>query len=241
MKLDPPVEVTRDQITFDVSEIEPFLQAPPMNLKPWPNAMITLKDGRTMFLRAARREEVPAILPYLKKIMEVQHDFYDIVGVRVYAELLGWYRKRLKDPYVILGIIDGVLAGLANGRVWDENINISHHTMTFQRGGRIGAVMYYCKAYYAFEVQGCEEFWSTFESYNGFRLGFRQVQPSKPWPEMQHELGGSRIFYVTRDHWNNVLKDYTRQMVGADLVFDNIPQELITANETITVPEEITV
>ena len=241
MKLEPPVKVSREEMTFHVSEIEPFLQAPPMDLKPWPTAMITLKDGRDMLIRRVKDEEIPPMLEYVRKVMDVQHDFYDIVGARVYAELLGAYRKRLKDPYILVGLIDGVLGGMANGRMFNEEINISHHTMTFQRGGRIGAVMYYCKAYYAFEVLGCEEFWSTYESYNGWRLGFQQCQPSYPWPENQHELGGARIFYITHKYWDQMVKDYTRQMVGADLVFDNIPDELVKANETMIVPEEIVV
>jgi len=241
MRLEPPEKVTKDQITFDVSEIEPFLRGTPTAMQPWPNAMVTLKDGKVMLIRAAKKEEVPLMLPYLKKVMDVEYDFYDIVGVRVYAELLGWYRNRLKDPYVIVGLIDGVLAGLANGRLLNEDINISHHTMTFIRRGQIGAVMYYCKAYYAFEVLGNNEFWSTFESYNGWRLGFQTVQTSYPWPEYQHELGGARVFYITRKHWDSVVKDYVRQMIGADLVFGNIPDELIKANEVMTVPEEVSV
>jgi hypothetical protein len=241
MRLTPPEPVTKEQVTFDVSEIEPFLQAPLMDLKPWPNATITLKDGKVMFIRAAKKEEVPLILPYLKKVMEVERDFYDIVGVRVYAELLGWYRSRLKDPYVIVGLIDGVLAGLANGRVWNKDINISHHTMTFVRRGQIGAAMYYCKAYYAFEVLDSKEFWSTFESYNGWRLGFQMCQPNYPWPEHQHELGGAQVYYITREHWDRTVKNYARQMVGADLVFDNIPEEMIKANEVMHVPDEVVV
>ena len=62
MRLNPPEEITKAQVTFDVSEIEPFLQAPPLKLKPWPNATITLKDGQVMFIRAAQKEEVPLIL-----------------------------------------------------------------------------------------------------------------------------------------------------------------------------------
>ncbi len=210
-----------------------------MQLPPWPNAMIPMGGGRTMFLRVARKDEVPSILPYLKKVMECDHDFYDIVGVRVYAELLGWYRERLKDPYVILGIIDGKLAGLANGRMWNREICISHHTMTFQRAARIGVVMYYAKAYYAFEVLGCQEFWSTFESYNGFRMGFQMCQPSYTWPEHQHELGGAAIYYVTRDSWNERIKGYCREMMGSDLIFDGIPAELVQASEHMQVPEEV--
>jgi hypothetical protein len=241
MHIDPPVKVSRDDMTFKVSEIEPYLRGPAMDVPSWPNATCKLKDGREMFIRALRRDEVPLILPYLKKIMDVEHDFYDIVGVRVYAELLGWYRHRLKDPYNIVGIIDGELAGFANGRLLNEDVNISLHTMTFQRGGRIGAVMYYCKAYHVFEVLKQEEFWSTFESYNGWRLGFQTVQVAYPWPEYQHELGGARVFSMSKEHWNSSIKDYLGNMMGTELVFDNIPEATIKANETFKVPDEVVV
>jgi hypothetical protein len=241
MRIAPPEKVTKTQVTFDVAEIEPFLTAPAMPMKPWPNATITLKDGKTMFIRAARKEEVPLMLPYMKKLMDVDYDFYDIVGVRVYAELLGWYRNRLKDPYVILGLIDGELVGLANGRMWNKDINISHHTMTFVRRGQIGAIMYYCKIYYALEILGCQEFWSTFESYNGWRLGFQTRQPTYTWPEHQHELGGAQIYYVNQEHWNSMVKGYLAEQVGADLVFDNIPEALVQINYNMRVPEEVAV
>ncbi len=241
MRLEPPEKVTREQITLDVREIEPLLQAPPMDLKPWPGAMITLKDGSTMYIREAKLEEAPQMMDYVKKVMETEHDFYDIVGARVYAELMGWYRKRLKDPYTLVGLIDGVWVGLGNGRLMSEDINISLHTMALRRGLRVGATMYYAKTYYAFEILGNEEFWATYESYNGWwRWGVGMAQPSYPWPEYQHELGGARVYYITKKYWDKVVKDYVRQMVGADLVFD-VPDEVIKANEVMEVPEEVLV
>ncbi len=241
MRLEPPEKVTREQIVLDVREIEPLLQAPPMDMKPWPPATITLRDGREMYIREAKLEEAPALMDFVKKVMEIDHDFYDIVGARVYAELMGWYRKRLKDPYVLVGMIDGQLAGLVNGRLMNEDINISHHTMTFIRGGRIGAALFYCKAYYAFEILGNEEFWSTYESYNGWRIGsVFMAQPSYPWPEYQHELGGARVYYVTKKYWDSSIKNYAREMVGSDLNFD-VSDEVIKANEVLRVPDKVAV
>jgi hypothetical protein len=72
-------------------------------------------------------------------------------------------------------------------------------------------------------------------------LGFQTVQPSYPWPQYQHELGGARVFYITREHWDRSVKNYIRQMIGTDLVFDNIPAELVKANEAMRVPEEVAV
>ena len=128
MRLEPPEKVSEEQLTIDVREIEPLLQAPPMDLKPFPDAMVKLKDGRTLYIREAKLEEAPLMLEHIKKYMTVDHDFYDIVGARVYAEILGWYRQRLKDPYTLVGLIDGLWVGFANGRLMNEDINISLHT-----------------------------------------------------------------------------------------------------------------
>lgn len=241
MKLEPPEQVSEQQITIDVREIEPLLQAPPMDLKPWPGAMVALKDGRTLYIRQARMEEAPKLMGYMKRVMEVEHDFYDIVGARVYAEILGWYRSRLKDPYTLVGLIDGQLAGFCNGRLMNEDINISLHTMALARGGRIGAVMYYAKVHYAFEILGNKEFWATYESYNGWhRWGLGMAQPSYPWPEVQHELGGARVYYITKKYWDASIKNYIRQMAGTDLNF-NVPEAVVKVNEEMRIPEEVTV
>ncbi len=241
MRLEPPVKVSREELVIDVREIEPLLRGPAMDMKPWPPATVVLRDGRTMFIREPRMDEVGVLKDYVRQVMDVEHDFYDVVGPRVYAELAGWHRKRLKDPYLMIGMIDGQFAGLVNGRLMNKDINISHHTLTFMRGGRVGAVLFYCKAYYAFEILDNKEFWSTYESYNGWRIGgLAMAQPSYPWPEVQHELGGARVYYVTREYWDQAIKEYSRQMVGSDLNFD-VPDDVIKANEVIPPPSEVVV
>jgi hypothetical protein len=241
MKFAIPEEVTVEKLEIDVREVEAVLQGPALKLKPWPGAVVKLKDGRMLYIREARLEEAPKMMEYMKKVMEVGKDFYDIVGARVYAEILGWYRKRLKDPYTLVGLIDGQWVGFANGRLFNEDINISLHTMALARGGRIGAVMYYAKAYYGFEMLGNKEWWATYESYNGWmRWGLGMAQPSYPWPEHQHELGGGRIYYVTKTYWDQLIKNYVREMAGADLEF-NIPEEIVKANYEFKVPDEVVV
>jgi hypothetical protein len=239
MYLEPPEKVSQEQITIDVREIEPLLEATPMDMKPWPGAMITLKDGRIMYIREAKLEEAPMMIAHMKRVMEVDHDFYDIVGARVLAELLGWQRKRLKDPYVLVGLIDGNWVGFANGRLMNEDINISLHTMALARGGRIGAIMYYAKAYYGFEILKNKEWWATYESYNGWhRWGLGMAQPSYPWPEYQHELGGARVYYVTKKYWDTSIKKYVQQMVGSELDF-NVPESIVKKNEVMIAPKEL--
>ena len=170
MKFDLPTKASQETLQIDAREVEAVLQGPALKLKPWPGAIVPLKDVRQLFIREARREEVPQMLEYLKKFLDVDKDFYDIVGARVYSEVLGWYRKRLKDPFHLVGLLDGEWIGLANGRVMNDDIALSLHTMTFARRGRIGWAMYYAKTYYAMEILKMKQWWSTFESYNGWRL-----------------------------------------------------------------------
>lgn len=241
MKYELPTKASQETLEIDAREIEAMLQGPKLNIPAFPEAMLKLKDGRTLYIREAKIEEVPAMLTYMEKLMKVDHDFYDIVGSRVYSEILGWKRKRLKDPYTLVGLVDGVWAGFANGRLMNEDINISLHTMALIRGGRIGAAMYYAKAYYGFEIIGNKEWWATYESYNGWlRWGLGMAQPSYPWPDVQHELGGAKVFYVTKKYWDSTVKEYVRQMVGADLDF-NVTDEVRKANEKFIVPEEVLV
>jgi hypothetical protein len=198
-----------------------------------------LKDGRKMVIRPARPDEAPKLMAVARKLLDVDHDFYDIVGARVYAELLGWYRKRLKDPYQLVGLVDGELAGFCNGRLQDEEINISLHTLAFQRGGRIGAAMYYAKCEYCFEHLGQEEFWATYESYNGFkRWGIGMAQPSYPWPNVQHELGGAKVFYITKNYWDSSVKKYLEEMIGTKLERP-VPAKVLKANEKLVMPTKL--
>ncbi len=241
MILETPEKVSQDKLTFDVREIEPILQAPPMDVPPYEPCCVELKDGSHLVIRPARLDEAPKLIELAKRLIDVDHDFYDIVGARVCAELVGWQRKRLKDPYVLVGLVDGELVGFANGRLMDEDINISLHTLAFRRGGRIGATMYYAKAEYCFDILGQEEFWATYESYNGWkRWGLGMAQPSYPWPEYQHELGGARVFYVNRDYWDRVARNYVREMIGTDIVRP-VPQELLDKNLEFRVPEKLEV
>ncbi len=136
MKITPPVPVSVDKMSIDVSEIEGLLQATPMNLPPWPDASFLLGDGRTMFIRAMTNDDVPQLLDFMKLVMEEEKDFYNIVGARVYSEILAVKVKRLKDGFTLLGLIDGEFVGFANGRFWDKDIAISLHTMAFSRRGK---------------------------------------------------------------------------------------------------------
>jgi hypothetical protein len=155
----------------------------------------------------------------------------------VYAEILGWHRKRVKDPFQIIGLVDGRMVGFANGRLMNDDVAISLHTMAFSRRGRIGWAMYYVKTYYALEILNYKEWWSTFESYNGWRLaGLEMAQPTYPWPEYHHELGGARVYYLTKKMWNAGIKSYARTMFNSDLNFE-VSDEIRERNAVLTMPD----
>ncbi len=242
---EPPEKSSYEEVRLNIREIEPILSGPSMDIPPFEPAMVELKnkagDKITMVIRPAKKEEAPLLLKYLRNFLDVDHDFYDIVGARVYAEILGWYRNRLKDPYVLLGLEDGKLIGFANGRLMNEDINISLHTMAFKRGFRVGATMYYAKCDYTFETLNQKEFWATYESYNGFkRWGLGMAQPSYRWPDVQHELGGARVYYVDYKYWKSTVKDYLEGYIGAKLQRP-VPEELLKKNEKLIIPDEVTV
>jgi hypothetical protein len=239
MKKAPPEKVTRQVVSFTVEELEPLLSGPSMPIPPFEPAMVQVKNGQTMLIRPLEKEEAPAFLAYIKKLMDVDHDFYDIVGARVYAEILGWVRNRLKDPYQLIGLIDGHAVAFCNGRLMNEDINISLHSMAFRRGLRAGAIMYYAKCDYCFETLKQKEFWATYESYNGLkRWGIGMAQPSYPWPDRQHELGGAKVFYVTREYWATTVKNYLEEQIQTRLVRP-VSAELLRANRTLIMPETL--
>jgi len=240
MKRPLPEKVSQTEIVFKAEELEAVLSPPPMDIPPFEPALIKTTKG-DMVIRQAKKEEAPKLLEFIKKLLDVDHDFYDIVGARVYAEILGWYRNRLKDPYVLLGIIDGKLVAFADGRLMDKDINISLHTLAFERGGRLGAAMYYAKCHYTFETLGQKEYWATYESYNGFkRWGIGMAQPSYPWPDVQHELGGAKVYYVTKEYWDTTIKKYLEDYTGYTLIRP-VPEDLLKKAENFEVPESPTV
>lgn len=238
MRKEPPVKVSQDKITFDVAELEPILCGPSMDIPAFEPGYVELKNDKNMVIRSLEKKEAPLLIDLVKKMIDKEEDFYDIVGVRVYAEILGWLRNRLKDPYQIIGIIDGELAGFANGRIMDEEIGISLHTMAFKRGLRAGAALYFAKCSYVFDTLELKEFWSTFESYNGLkRWGIGMAQQSYPWPEYQHELGGARVYYISDEYWRTTVKKYLQDMIGTDIIRP-VPDELLKANEKFELPSE---
>lgn len=238
-----PCKTRKSEYTFPVEKMEGMFTVPSIlpEFKPM-YSELTLRDGskREILIREIRKDEVDGMLAFVKQYTEVEYDFYDIVGARVFAELLAIKRNRMKDEYFFVGLDDGAPVGIANGRMRDKEINISLHTMAFKRQINAGAILFYSKCWYAFEVCGANEFWATFESYNGWVLaGLNMGLPTYAWPEVQHELGGAKVFVLNRDYWELSIRDeYPPQIARAQLLGDP-SADLLKRNETIRYPETI--
>jgi hypothetical protein len=179
-------------------DLEAVLRAPKIEMAPYPPKFITLANGKKMVVRQAKMEDVPTLLNAVRPTLEIPRDYYDIVGARLYAELLGWYRYRVRNEYCLVGQIDGYLVGIVNGRMVDENIGMSYHTLAIDRGLRVGSHLFASKMEYHIEFLKQQEVWITAESPIGFRrwmIEYGLIQQEG----VQHELGGATSYKLTRD------------------------------------------
>lgn len=178
-------------------EIEAYLRPPEAEMAPYPAKVITLATGKKLVVRQVDREVVPTLLEAVMPTLQVERDFYDIVGARLYAELLGWYRYRVRDEFCIIGQIDGFLVGIVNSRMFSPLLGVSLHTLAIERGMRIGAHLFAAKMEHHIEYLEQEEVLITAESPIGFRRWMIEYNLEKR--EGQHELGGAAPFALTRD------------------------------------------
>lgn len=190
-----------------IDEMEKKLRPPEILLKPYPPKVITLASGEKMVVREAKREEIGALLGTVYPLIGVPADFYDIVAARMYAELLGWYRYRVANEFVLVGVIDGEIAGIVTSRHVSPKLGMSLHTMTIKRGLRVGAQLFAAKMEHHIDVLGEDEVWIVAESPNGFKrwmIEYELEDRSSQFPEVRHELGGVPTFVLTRKLWDAV-------------------------------------
>jgi len=178
--------------------------------KPYPAKVLTLATGEKMVVREASREEVPKLLKAISPLLDAPGEYYDVVAARTYAELLGWYRYRVRNEYCLLGVVDGRLFGLVNNRLVDKDLCISLHTIAMRKGRSVGAHLFAAKQEHAMEYLGVNEILVTAESPRGFNLlvvnwGLRLR------PGVQHELGGAKAWVLTKE---NYYKYKGRQVFG---------------------------
>ena len=190
-----------------LDQMEKTLRPPEIQLKPYPPKVITLASGEKMVVREARREEVGALLGTIYPLIGVPTDFYDIVAVRMYAEILGWYRYRVANEFVLVGVINGVIAGIVTSRHVSAKLGMSLHTLTIKRGLRVGAQLFAAKMEHHLDILGEEEVYIVAESPNGFKrwmIEYALEDRSSQFPEVRHELGGVPTYVLTRKLWDAV-------------------------------------
>jgi hypothetical protein len=178
-------------------ELEAYLRPPELAMPPYPPKVITLATGAKMVVRQVDRDAVPVLLQAVKPTLEVPRDYYDIVGARLYAELLGWHRYRVRNEFCLVGQIDGLLVGIVNTRSYSEDLDISLHTLAIERGLRIGAHLFAAKMEYSIEYLGRQEVLITAESPIGFRRWM--IEYDLEMRDGQHELGGATPYALTRE------------------------------------------
>src|SRR3972149_11019320 len=178
-------------------ELEAVLRPPALNMAPYPPKVITLANGKKMVVRGAPRKEVPPLLKAAHPTLFIHRDYYDIVGARRYAELLGWYTYRVRNEYCLVGQIDGFLVGIVNGRMMNEDIGISLHTLAIDRGLRVGSHLFASKMEHHIEYLGQKEVLIVAESPIGFRRWMIGYGLEKT--DIQHELGGASSYRLTRE------------------------------------------
>jgi hypothetical protein len=212
-------------------ELEALLRPPARDMPPYPAKVIVLATGKRMVVRQAQREDVPVLLEAVEPTLEIPRDYYDIVGARVYAELLGWYRYRVRDHYCLIGQVDGILVGIVNGRMVDEDVGMSYHTLAIERGLRIGAHLFAAKMEYHLQHLGQKEVWITAESPIGYRRWMLEYG-LEPREGIQHELGGASFYVLTKDIWED---SKPRLCVGDRPVSEEL---MAGATKAIEVPTE---
>ena len=228
-----------DGLTIKGKYIEGMLRAPrsPKLDNEFEPKSVDLRNGEKMVIRQADSDDIDKLMKGTKIMVdqEISEDFFDLVAARAYSELLAYKRKRLKDQYILIGVTEnGEIAGLVNARLRDDDVAISLHSQVFKRRVGAGTPLYFAKMEYAFEQLGVEEWWPTFESHYGYNMGaVKTAAQIKPWPEYQHELGGGRVFYNTKDQYENYIKPTHEKLFGERPVSD----ELLEAAEDPELPD----
>lgn len=217
-----------------IDELEKKLRPPEAAMKPYPPKVITLADGEQMVVREAKREEAGVLLGTVYPLLGVTKDFYDIVAARMYAEILGWFRYRVANEFVIVGAIDGEIAGIVTSRHVDENLGMSYHTLTIKRGLRIGAHLFAAKMEHHLEILGEKEVYIVAESPIGFKrwmIEYELENREALYPKVHHELGGVPTYVLTRKLYEAVK---SQKVTGSRPV----PPELLAGAAKLRMPEK---
>jgi len=219
-----------------IDSLELKLRPPELGITPYPAKMITLASGEIMVVREARREDVGALLGTVYPLIGVPTDYYDIVAARMYEEILGWYRHRTANEFILVGTIKGVIAGIVTSRSVDHKLGMSLHTLTIKRGLRVGAQLFAAKMEDHIDYQGADEVYIVAESPIGFKrwmIEYELENRFDMYPSVRHELGGVPTFVLTRKLWEAVK---AVKCTGTRPV----PPEILATADKLIMPSEYT-
>ncbi len=216
-----------------IDEMEKKLRPPTIGMRPYTPKVIPLTTGEDMLVREVTMDEIPLLLETIEPLLKQPKDFYDIVSARIYAELLGMYRYRVRDEYCFVGAVDGEIAGIVNGRLVNEQVGMSYHTITLKRGARVGAQLFAAKMEYHFDFMNQDEVWIVAESPNGFKRWMIEYE-LEPRFDCPHELGGVPTYVLTRALWE---KHRDNKNVGIRPAFPDV----VEANRILHKPEKVSV
>jgi hypothetical protein len=217
-----------------IDQLEMKLRPPAAELAPYPAKLITLASGEKMVVREARREDTGALLGTVYPLLAVAKDYYDIVAARMYSEILGWFRYRVANEFIIVGAIDGIIAGIVTSRHVRDGLGMSLHTLTIKRGLRVGAQLFAAKMEHHLDYLNENEVHIVAESPIGFKrwmLEYELEDRSAQYPELRHELGGVPTFTLTRKLWEAVKP---AKCTGTRPV----PDELLKSAAKLIMPDE---
>jgi hypothetical protein len=216
-----------------IDQMEAKLRPPTVGMVPYEPKVIPLTTGEDMLVREATREEMVMILDGIAPLLHHPKDFYDIVAARIYAEVLGMLRYRVQDEYLFVGAVDGEIAGIVNGRLVNEKIGMSYHTMTLKRGVRVGAQLFAAKMEYHFDFMKQDEVFIVAESPNGFKRWMIEYELESR-PNSPHELGGVPTYVLTRALWE---KHKANKNVGIRPAFEDV----LEVNKVLHMPATLNV
>jgi hypothetical protein len=220
-------------------DLEKILRPAENPMPPFPAKFVTLASGDEMVIRQVERDEIPDILPFVEPLMHVERDFYNIVASRVYGELLAYYMYRVQDEYVLIAQIGTELAAIVNGRIVNQDIGMSYHTMALRRGLRIGAHAFAAKMEYHIDIMKQKEVLIVAESPIGFRRWMIEYNLEKRY-HIQHELGGVPSWALTKELFDKARESLVvgRRPVPKELL-DKAKASISPPSDPPTPPEDL--
>ncbi len=232
-----PVRVDQNNLP-SMEEIEALLNSPKApEMVPYPPKKIKLRDGKVMVVREATFDDINQLLEAVRPLMFVPDAWYDIVAVRMYGEILGWYRKRVANCFVLVGTVDGEMAGIVTSRHKNKDTGMSLHTLALKRGCRAGANLLAAKMEHHLDNLGEKEVLIVAESTNGFRRWMGEyglMNKTDLYDDgfgLCHELGGGPTFSLTKEIWD--------EMKGEKCKNDGVPtKEELAETYPLKVPRE---